>query len=105
MLNFCDTADASRQDTLLEHLLRLTRRDEVSATTLVNIRKMSTRTQHSLFRLAFKFLSPYDYKKFVEKVRAFVDPRVRIARLTLKLPFGSRRVIQRLSLRALREVL
>lgn len=103
--SFCDTSDASRQDTLLGHLLRLTRRDVVSSAAIANIRKMSTRRHYSLFRLAFKFLSPYDFKKFVTKVKVRVGSRVRVARLTLKLPFGSRRIIQRLPLRVLREVL
>ena len=96
-----DTTELKR----MGHLLRATRRDEVSAGTLQAIKRLSVAKQGRMEKMAFKLLIPFDFEYYKKKTAAWFTRPARVNTVTLKIPFGKIRCVQRETLEVLRKQL
>ena len=85
-----------------DHLLRASRRAEVSATTMRNIQRLSREKQIKLETMACKYLPPWEYDLFKRNTKGWFNSPVRVKLVVLKLGFGKLRHIQHRALEALR---
>ena len=102
---FWNADGCSRTERLLNHMLRLTRREEASSRTIQAIQKLGNKKQAQLYLTAFRFLSPGMWKQFREKMNSIVNKENGVKKMTVKLPWGSMRSVQRGAVSLLRPVL
>lgn len=91
------------EDKLLNYVLRATRRDEVSNTTLRAIRTLSEVKQLRLDYLAYKFLPQMEYHFYKIKTEGWFTRPTKVRTLNLKLGFGKEKFLHHAVLRELRE--
>ena len=99
------TAEETTELKLLGYLLRATRRDEVSDATGRAITKLSVQKQVRMENLAHKYLMPFDYKNYKKKTAAWFKRPTTLMSLTMKLPFGKLRCVQRQTVESLRHAI
>ena len=103
--NFWNPQGCSKMDRLFDFMLRLIRRDEASDRTLRNVQRLGEKKQAHLSLMAFRYLTPGDWYKFREKMKLIGPKGTGVQKITIKLPWGSMRSVQRGAQMLLRNVL
>ena len=97
--------DSTTELKLMGHLIKAARRDEVSDATIVTIKKLSREKQIKMQEMAFKYLPPYEYDAYTKKAEQWFTRPTVVNYLSVKLPFGKIRRVQRAALASLRDQL
>ena len=90
---------------LLVHLIKAVRQYEVSEATVTAIKKLSKPKQIKMQEMAYKYLPPYEYDAYVKKTERWFTRPTMVNTLSVKLPFGKFRRVQRTALESLRDQL
>ena len=98
-------ADDTPQMKLLGYLIKAARRDEVSDATINAIKKLSRSKQIKMQEMAYKYLPPYEYDAYKTKSEQWFSRPTVVNHLTVKIPFGKIRKVQRAALTSLRDQL
>ena len=105
IVHFKDEGSTGWEDRLLYFLLQLTRRNEASATTIENIRKLSERKQQRMMQMAHNLLPPPDWKIFKTAIEGVMADRVALANVRVKLPMVNHATIERRVVQAVKETM
>ena len=84
-------------------VLRLVRRQEASAATLNNIRRMNPVGFHRLTQLARRILSDFEFRNFERKSAALREQTLAVKQLVLELPCGNNRQVRSAALHGLKQ--